>query len=1116
MAENLDPEDWVEIMNKAFEYMMAPVYQYEGIIARLMGDAILAFFGAPIAHEDDPQRAVLAGLGIVEGIADYRAAIKQTRGLDFNVRVGINTGLVVVGEVGSEVRMEYTAMGDAVNLAARMEQTAAPGTVQIAQNTYKLIAPLFEFESLGGIEIKGKREPVPTYRVLCPKAQPGRLRGIEGLHSPLVGREKELRALQAGIERLRQGQGQIISVIGEAGLGKSRLIAELRQPLLAETAYITENDQPGVGWYEGRSLSYQTGTPYAMFISLFNGMFRLSVDDSAVQKYEKITAKLPLPLIDEVAPFIATLLEIELTGEALDHVKYLEPPSLRGRTFHAITTLFAQLAKTQPTVVVFDDLHWVDPTSFELIEQLQTLTNYVPLMLIALFRPRTDDLSWRFHEAGNGQYGERYTAITLEPLDESHSRALVANLLHVEDLPEKVRALILTKSEGNPFFVEEVIRSLLDAKLIVYEDGHWRATRAIEHIALPDTLAGVITARLDRLDESSKRVAQTAAVIGREFKYDMLARVYGDQAILDEPVENLHERELIREKMRYPLRLYMFKHALTQETAYASLLLSKRRQLHLRIAECMEATERERINEIAWHYLEAQEPTHALPYLIEAAERAARGYSTAEAIMLYLQALDILKTVDDLVLLRRVYEGLGGALTFANKLPEAIENYQSMLQVAQNRDNVPMQVSARNKLGFVYALRMGQFAEATEQLDTADVLARQHDDSAGLAEQAMLRCMMCSAVADFDGAVRHLDEAAQFGRQLDAVEQVAMALTHIANTEIEMTRYDQAWQSAQEARNVAESIGHREHLANLLAQTIGPYHLRNGDVDLAVQALEESVRISRLIGAAIPLIAGATALGAIRHMRGEYESALVALNEAVNEANPFEPYMPFMVAIPLGCLGSVYLDLGERYQDRVAEAHQKTLKLLEHPGGMMAGGTAWADLGFCALQLGNVDLAAEVFEKGLTLPTMAMLTQKPRFLVGKALVALARGNPTQAAPLVDEAHRYIEERQMKHFYPMVAFAAGEVARAQGDVERALQNYRHAEELAQSMQMRPLLVQIRLTAMQVLQATSRKDEAQAQLMAAHQVVDEMVAQFTDETLRSAYLASTTHMFEAVSA
>ena len=233
-ASKLDPEEWSEIMNGAFEHLIAPVYHYEGTLARLMGDAILAFFGAPIAHEDDPQRAVLAGLEIVDGIRPYRLEVNKRWGLDFDVRVGINTGLVVVGEVGSDLRVEYTAMGDAINLAARMEQTAQPDTVQISADTHRLLAPLFDFEDLGEIEVKGKTEPVQVYKVLGQTAEPGRLRGIEGLDSPLVGRDREIGTLKSVIAELRQGRGQVVSVMGEAGLGKSRLIAELQHALISE------------------------------------------------------------------------------------------------------------------------------------------------------------------------------------------------------------------------------------------------------------------------------------------------------------------------------------------------------------------------------------------------------------------------------------------------------------------------------------------------------------------------------------------------------------------------------------------------------------------------------------------------------------------------------------------------------------------------------------------------------------------------------------------------------------------------------------------------------------------------------------------------------------------
>jgi class 3 adenylate cyclase len=247
-AGQLDPEEWHEIVNGAFEHMIAPVYRYEGTIARLMGDGILAFFGAPIAHEDDPQRAVLASLEILEGIEVYREVIKNAWDMDVNVRIGINTGLVVVGGVGSDLRMEYTALGDAINLAARMEQTASPGTIQLTADTHRLIAPIFEFADLGGVEVKGKLEPVQAYRVLGIKTAPGQIRGIEGLDAPLIGRDAEMHTLRGAIIELRGGRGQVTSIMGEAGLGKSRLVSELRQSPTPVAGKVTD-----LIWLEGRS-----------------------------------------------------------------------------------------------------------------------------------------------------------------------------------------------------------------------------------------------------------------------------------------------------------------------------------------------------------------------------------------------------------------------------------------------------------------------------------------------------------------------------------------------------------------------------------------------------------------------------------------------------------------------------------------------------------------------------------------------------------------------------------------------------------------------------------------------------------------------------------------------
>ncbi|MEW5988481.1 MAG: adenylate/guanylate cyclase domain-containing protein, partial [Chloroflexota bacterium] len=926
LAETLDPEEWADIMNGAFPYLIAPVYRYEGTLARLMGDAILAFFGAPIAHEDDPQRAILAGLDILEGIRPYREQLQRERGLDFDLRVGINTGLVVVGEVGSDLRVEYTAMGDAVNLAARMEQTAAPGTVQIAGDTHKLVAPLFEFEDLGAIEVKGKSEPVPAYRVLRPQAQPGRLRGLEreGLSSPLIGRQRDMDTLLTTIAHLRQGRGQIVSVIGEAGLGKSRLVAELRAT--------TKTDNHPLWWYEGRCLSYKTATPYTPFLELLPAILGWRPEANDAEKYGVIRSTAGADL----APFLATLLDVPVPLEDSDQVYYLQPPQLRQRVFHATCAFMERLATKGPAVLVFDDLHWADATSLELLEQLMAVTERARLLVIALFRPRRQEPAWRFHEVAARHYAHRYTPVTLEPLDDQNARALVANLLHVEDLPEKVRALILHKAEGNPFFVEEVIRSLLDSRLVVRQNSHWVATREIENIAVPDTLAGVITARLDRLDEEAKRVAQTASVIGRTFAFDTLRAVHGTAADLDKTLLTLQQRELVRETA---WRIYHFKHVLTQETAYASLLLRRRRQLHRRAAEHLEQTEKERANDIARHWLEAREESRALPYLVEAGERAARAYATAEAVTYYSQAIKIVQgdgagqqAPRDLA--RRAYEGLGGAQTLTNEPSQAVDTYQTMLAWAKSHDDAPMQVSALNKLSYVLALRLGQFPAAVPPLDSAENLARQHQDKVGLSEMFIVRCMMCTAAADFEGVIRYMGEAVQLGRELNVKQQMVVGLAHVANTQILMTEFEKAWVTAQEALQLSRQIGDREHEADVLATTIPFYHWRNGDLTTAWQTAVEGTALAGRIGAAYPHSMGAFTLATLARQLGLYEQAIDYLQQSLTASQAVGA--PLLDAMILCALGAVYLDISDQLLDKALEVHRQAAEVLEQPAGLLS------------------------------------------------------------------------------------------------------------------------------------------------------------------------------------
>jgi ABC-type oligopeptide transport system substrate-binding subunit/class 3 adenylate cyclase len=646
MAEDLDPEDVMEIMDGAFDVLIEPIYRYEGTVARLMGDAILAFFGAPITHEDDPERACRAALEIIKGTRKYAARLEEERGIHgFNVRVGINTGLVVVGEMGSDLRVEYTAMGDAVNLAARMESEAEPGTILITEDTYKLIAPLFETEALGAIEVKGKAEPVSVYGVVSARVVPSKPRGVAGLESPLVGREAEFSALAEVVACLQAGVGGVVTIVGEAGIGKSRLVAELRKQARAD-----------LQWVEGRCLSYGTSIAYLLWLDVLRGLLGVRAEDSPVAVrdalQEHVLALCP-DRLDDVYPYLGRLMSLPLEVEDETRIRDLEGEKIKAGTFRAVETLIERGASDRPCVLICEDLHWGDPTSMELLEQLLALTDHVPLLFICVFRPQTERGSWRIRETAARLYRHRHTDLWLDPLSASESETLVGNLLGLEGLSQKLKWRILSHAEGNPFYVEEIIRSLIDTGAIVRDEatGRWQATRDVADIAIPDTLHGVLMARIDRLREDTKRVLQMAAVIGRIFLYRVLAAIAKEERELDAHLLTLQREEMIRERARLPELEYIFKHHLTQEAAYNDLLKKERRVFHRQVAEALERLFPDRLEEqvglLAHHWERAGEAEKATEYLLRAGDQARLTYAHQEAIDYYQRALAFLKEQEE-------------------------------------------------------------------------------------------------------------------------------------------------------------------------------------------------------------------------------------------------------------------------------------------------------------------------------------------------------------------------------------------------------------------------------------------------------------------------------------
>lgn len=643
LAEKLDPEEWKEIVNGAHQRVSAAVTRFEGTIAQLLGDGVLAFFGAPQAHEDDPIRAVKAALAIQATMQEYARSLEGYVG-NFQIRVGIHTGMVVVGAVGSAEHREYLAVGDTVNLAARIQSAAQPGRVLLSDATARLLRDAFELLDLGEINLKGKTDPVRVFEVMHSRATIMNERGIKGLTSPLVGRENELAQLREALEALEEGHGQIVVILGEAGIGKSRLVQEARRGMNSDS----------VRFIEGRALSYGQGLPFWTLTQLIHN--DLGLGEGAPEIRIKVALRRRLielfgEATDQALPYLAQLLGLPLDEGTAERIKTLDGETLKRQTLLVLGEYFSQMAKQQPTVLVLEDLHWADPSTVETLTQLFTFTNRVPLMLLALMRPERDHSAWRLPQTARTDYEHRYTEINLKPLTPDQQNLLVNNLLEINDLPEAGRRLILERAEGNPFYLEEIIHSLIEQGAVVYDGQHWRTVGEIVSVEIPDTVQGVLLARIDRLDNDLRRTLQLASVIGKTFLYRLLQAIVEAEQELDTHLAQLQRADLVREKARRPELEYMFKHSLTQEAAYDSLLLERRREFHRKVGAALEELFSGRQDEflglLAYHFDRAGQREKAIDYLIRAGDKTRLEDAHEEAIKFYQRALDLAVEAQD-------------------------------------------------------------------------------------------------------------------------------------------------------------------------------------------------------------------------------------------------------------------------------------------------------------------------------------------------------------------------------------------------------------------------------------------------------------------------------------
>jgi ABC-type oligopeptide transport system substrate-binding subunit/class 3 adenylate cyclase len=665
-AEKLDPEEWREVVAGAHRRVGEAVGRYEGTVAQLLGDGVLAFFGAPVTHEDDPERAVRTALDLQKAIEEYAAELAGY--VDgFAMRVGIHAGTVVVGEIGSEERSEYLAVGDAVNVAARLEGAAEPGQIVVSEQIARRVRAYFDLTDLGPMELKGKAEPLSVYAVVGEKDVPARERGLEGAQRVFVGRQQELEELQQALLELCRGHGQIRFILGEAGIGKSRLVEELRErppkPPAGETLLV----QPGeVRWLEARAPSYGDSLAYRLISQLILADLGLT-DGAPAPRLKAALGKRTIEILDEQAaefrPYLGHLLGLHLDPEDEERISQYDRETLGREIRRAILSYFEALATSTPTVLVLEDLHWADASSLEVLGQLLSMTNRAPLMIMALMRIERDHGSWDLKQRAERDLGHRYGDILVKPLAGGDAKQILASVLGSDSELGEVAELVLGKAEGNPFYLEELLRHLLERELIVEKNMSWKLTAELEKVGVPETLQGVLLARIGRLEDEVQHTLQLASVIGRTFLYRVLAVISEAEEELDLHLDELQRVDLVRERARLPELEYIFKHALTQEAAYSSLLIERRQQFHRRVAQAIEQLFEDRLEEfyalLAHHYESAGEVEEAVKCLTRAADRASLEDSLVEAKRFLLRLSDLLKDDQNTELESRIWLKLG-------------------------------------------------------------------------------------------------------------------------------------------------------------------------------------------------------------------------------------------------------------------------------------------------------------------------------------------------------------------------------------------------------------------------------------------------------------------------
>ena len=953
LAEGLGPDAMHDLLNRFFEAALAEIHRYEGTVNQFLGDGFMALFGAPLAHEDHARRAALAALDVSRALS--KPLLLDTGAqVTLSVRMGLNTGLVVVGAIGDNLRMDYTAVGDCTHLAARLQQAAAPGTILVSATTARLIEDHVPCELVGALEIRGLSSPITAFRLTGAAASPSSDGRSRKARSRFVGREREAATLRELVAEAAHGQGRVAGIVGEPGVGKSRLLLEVRGEV-GEAAT----------WLEGRCLSFGGAIPYLPVLDLLRVACGIGEVDTPEHAADKVRATLSTLALDPIerAPYLLHLLGLKEPDEA---VRALGGDVLVARTLDTLRQVWLRSSRRRPVVLVVEDLHWIDPASETCLASLAETLAGASLVLLTTYRPGYRP-SWI-----DRSYA---TQISLAPLRRDDSLRVVHSLLPGLTTDDPLARLILDKAEGNPFFLEELVHAVGDA--------------AGGALPVPDSVQGVLAARIDRLPETAKHVLQTAAVLGREFPERLLRAIADAPERLDADLHDLTRLEFLYERTGADERAYVFKHALTQDVAHATLVTPRRRALHRRAAEALARLDPDRLADLAprlaHHYLEAESWPEAAEHARRAAEMASRAWANKEALARYDQALlaaerahrpagerrallearaavsailgrfdpartdleDALVLAEsetDAVAQGRVFTALGALWGGHRDYARGLELTRRAIHLLEPAGDRRVLADARAQLG-IMLLNVVRMTESRRELEAALGLFEALDDVAGqgrILEMLGMNRWMAGHVADalgfldaalvklraagdrrseiaalvslgfaharsqsFNAARPYLDEALEIARALEARTDEAFVRCAAADVGIAFGRYADALREASTALAIARELGHLEWSAYALSR-IGRVHAECGDTGQARVLHTEQLEIARRLGASIWISDALANLGRDLLLDGELAAAEALLEEAIATAGDCGE----RIVIPLLSLGELGLRRG--------------------------------------------------------------------------------------------------------------------------------------------------------------------------------------------------------------